>query len=120
MIRWSMRQLVALILAAVVAVGMSFSAVQASAMTAQMAVASDTGVSSHGGCQSCPDKGSDNGIKATPCGTVCIAPMVAMLPAIAGLVLSPEASPLIAARDPLLSGVTSRPTLDPPRSTDIA
>lgn len=117
--RWSARQLVALFLAVFVTVGMSLSAVQASDMTAKMAMASDMGASSHGGCDGCPGGGNDDGMKAMPCATVCVAPVLAVLPQVVGMVLVQRPGSPIVARVALLDGRASPPDPHPPRPTSI-
>lgn len=114
---WSARQILVLLLAVFVTTGMALSAIQASEMTAKMAVASDMGASGHDGCKSCPNGSGDNGVKAMTCGAVCVASVLAVLP---------QAAPVLAVPKPVafvadcshLHGRASSPDPYPPRSTD--
>lgn len=117
--RWSARQIVALLLTVFVTVGISLSVVQASDMAVKMAMASDMGASGHDGCQGCPGDGNDHGMKAMPCATICVAPVLAVLPQITGTVLVQKPGSLIAVRVTLLDGRALPPDPHPPRPTDI-
>lgn len=116
--RCSARKLVALLLAVFVTVGMSLSAVQASGMSAKMAMASDMLGSVHDGCPGCPTSGGNDGMKATACGIVCVAPVLAVLPEGASMaaVQKPASFPV---PEPLLRGRRAQPDPYPPRTTDI-
>ena len=79
MARWRLRQVFALALGLLVALGMSLSTVQASDMAVEKAMASDTGASGmagtgHGGCGGCDDGGS---AKDMSCAPACMAPVSA-------------------------------------------
>ncbi|EFI53379.1 MULTISPECIES: hypothetical protein [Afipia] len=117
--RWSATQLVALFLAVFVTVGMSLSAVQASDMTAKMAMASDMGAPGHNGCDCCPSGGNDNDMKAMPCAAFCVAPVLAVLPQVTGMALVQRPGSPIAARVALLNGRASPPGPHPPRPASI-
>ncbi|ETR79353.1 hypothetical protein X566_00115 [Afipia sp. P52-10] len=116
--RWSARKLVAMFLAVFVTVGMSLSAVQASGMSAQMAMASDMTGSAHDGCPGCPNGGGDDGMKAMVCGVVCAVPILAMLPEGASMPAAQKADSY-PARDAFLHGRRAPPDPYPPRTTDI-
>src|SRR5687767_11636908 len=78
----SARRLLTLLLAVLVTVSLSFSAVQASGMAfemAKMATMSGMDSSMSGHCQKCPGNG-DGAAMLTACGSVCVAPAMAMLP----------------------------------------
>jgi predicted metal-binding membrane protein len=78
MARWRLRQVFALTLGLLVALGMSLSAVQAGDMAAKMAMASGMTGSGHGDCGGCDDGGS---AKDMPCAPACMTPVsAAMLP----------------------------------------
>lgn len=102
--RWSVRQLLALLIAVSVAAGLGMSPVQASAMTVKMAATSDMGASgmdmpSHYGCSGCPDQIPDDG-KMTACPQACVGPSLAVLPggpALAVASPAPSFAPLPAA-----------------------
>ena len=114
---WSARQVFALFLAVFVTVGMSLSVVQATGMTVKMATASDMGASGHDGCQRCSTGGGD-GMKAMSCTTVCLAPVLAVLPQAAPVMLVHKPVSY-AVRYLLLHGRTSPPDPYPPRPTSI-
>lgn len=116
--RCSARKLVAMFLAVFVTVGMSLSAVQASGMSARMAMASDMAGSSHDGCQGCPT-GSDDGMKAMACGSICTAPALAVLPEQGASMPALQKPVPFAVRDPLRDGRLAPPDPHPPRTTDI-
>jgi hypothetical protein len=115
---WSVRQLVAILLAVFVTVGMSFSAAQATDMSVKMAMASDMGGSGHDGCQGCPAGGGDDGMKAMICTPTCIAPVLAILTQSEPVM--PVHQPVsFVARYLLLHGRTSPPDPYPPRFIHI-
>jgi hypothetical protein len=107
-----------LLLAVFIAAGMSLSIAQASSMTVKMLTMSEMGLSNQNGCQGCPDKPGDAGMKAMACGNICAAPVLAALPAMALVPASEKTAPF-AGRDPLLHGRTSPPDPHPPRTSDI-
>jgi hypothetical protein len=114
----SARQLVTLLLAVFVAVGMGLSAAQASGMAARMATMSDMAMPDHGDCQDCPDQPGDGGIKAMACGNVCAAPVIAPLPT-AAVIPDGEKPASVVAPDLSLDGRSLSPDPDPPRTSDI-
>ena len=114
----SVRQLVVLLLAAFVAVGMGLAVGQASGMAAKMAVMSEMAASDHGDCQDCPEQAADSAIKAMACGNVCAASVVAPLPIVALVPAGEKAAPF-SAGDLLLNGRVLLPDPDPPRTSDI-
>lgn len=118
MSRWSARQIVVLLLAVFVAVGLGLSAVQAGDMTVKMAMASDMADSSHEDCQGCPMDGGDDGAMAS-CSLACTAPVSALLPKAPTVATTSAPRPRLAAY-PVLSGRTARPDPYPPRSSDLA
>jgi hypothetical protein len=117
--RWLARQLIALLLTVFVTVGVSLSTVQASDMTVKMAMVSDMGAPGHGDCQGCPSGGNNDGMKAMPCATICVAPVLAVLPQVTAMALVQKPGSLMAVRVALLDGRASPPDPPPPRPTDI-
>jgi hypothetical protein len=111
------RQLVVMFLAVFVTVEMGLSVAQATDMTAKMAMASDMDGSGHDGCQGCP-AGGDNGMKAMTCTSICVAPVLAVLPQAEPVMLVHKPVSFIA-RYLLLHGRTSPPDPYPPRSINI-
>ncbi|MBN8998854.1 MAG: hypothetical protein J0H54_05510 [Rhizobiales bacterium] len=116
--RWSVRQILVLLLAVFVTAGMNLSAAQASEMTVKMVMASDMGVSGHDGCQGCPTGGGDDGMKAMACTSVCVAPVLAVPPQTAPTMIVQLAAsyPALA---PVLRGQAPAPGHYPPRTADI-
>lgn len=72
------RQAFALFLGILVTLGMSLSVVQAGDMATKMAMTSDMGASGHDGCNGCG--GDADGAKAMACMSVCVSPVLAVLP----------------------------------------
>lgn len=106
------RRLLALLLGVLVALGMSFSAVQASGMAVKMTIASDMSGSGQGGCSGCTD---DGGAQAGMCHPACTVAAVAVLPsgpvvATAQVLRLPPSSNLVS------SGRVSSPDPSPPRA----
>lgn len=117
--RWSIRHVFALLLAAFVAAGLSLSSVQASDMTVNMTMASDMGMSAGGDCAGCPGEGADDG-KMTGCPQVCIAPVLAIVPqglTAVVIVPTPHLTPMPSA---YLHGRSAVPDPYPPRSSRAA
>lgn len=116
--RWSVRQVLVLLLAVFVTAGMNLSAAQASDMTVKMAMASDMGASGHDGCPGCPTGGVDDGMKAVACASICVAQVLAVLPQMAPTTIALVAAsyPALA---PVLHGRVLEPDHYPPRTTDI-
>jgi len=113
--RARLRQIFALMLGFVVALGMSASAIQATDMAVKMTLASHIGAMDNPACDGC---GDGQGMKATSCGVVCVAPVVAALPQ-AVTVMRVDARELPIPIQPRLVGWTSSPDPRPPRSTDL-
>ena len=120
--RWSLRQLFGLVLAVLMAAGLSLSVAPASGLPAKttmdgmMPMAADMGGASHGDCGGCPTK--DDAAKAMVCGTMCSAPVLATAPLIAPVKLVEIRGPFTAP-EALRLGRTSRPDPYPPRPSDI-
>lgn len=112
--RWSLRQFLALFLAVFVTVGMSLSTVQASGMSAKMTMTSGMDVS---GCCGCPAGGS-GGMKAMSCASMCVAPVLAVFPQAAPLMLINRPASFTVL-NPLLRGKAATPDPYPPRPIDI-
>ncbi|MDH4989156.1 hypothetical protein QEZ47_27350 [Aminobacter anthyllidis] len=77
--RWSIRHVLALMFAVLLAAGASLSAAQANNMAIQMAMASNMGMPVAGDCTACPDQGADDG-KMTVCPQTCVGPVLALVP----------------------------------------
>ena len=106
------RRLFALLLGFVFALGISLSAVQASNMTVQMALASAMGVSGHDGCGGCTD---DHGAQSGTCQPACTVAAVGILPSVAVVAKSPVLQ-LPSPADLYSSGRASLPDPSPPRA----
>jgi hypothetical protein len=120
MIHFSARRVLTLLLAVLVTLSLSLSAVQASSMAsemAKMAVMSDMDSSMSGDCQKWPNKGNHAAVVGV-CGTVCVAPAAAVLPqdSPASVALAQIA---FQKRQSLLHGRTSPPDPYPPRFITI-
>jgi hypothetical protein len=116
MARWRLRQIFALALGLLVALGTSLSAAQAGDMAARMAMASDMAGSGHAGCGGCDDGGS---AKDMPCAPACIAPAsAATLPQ--GWSVTIRQTPDLSTR-PYLHRLGRAPAPDPtpPRPSDL-
>ena len=74
---WSTRKGLALLLAVFIAAGLSLSAVLASDMALKMSMSSSMDMA--GDCAGCPDEGPD-GSGVVPCPSVCMAPVLALVP----------------------------------------
>jgi hypothetical protein len=114
--RWSARQILALFLAVFVAVGTTLTTVQANTMTATMTMASGMGASGHDGCRDCP-KGCD-GMKSMVCASVCVAPVLTVLPQVAPMTFKHEPVRL-SMQELLHHGRTLVPDPPPPRPSNI-
>lgn len=133
MARLSPRQVFALLLAVFVAVGATVSAVQASTMAVNMAMApeagmtmtSKTGMTMPGmgaagdsDCKACLKDTGDTG-NPMHCPPTCIAPVLAVLP-LEFVALTVVRAPLPSAPPtPFLHGLSSLPDPFPPKSTDL-
>jgi hypothetical protein len=136
MARLSPRHVFALLLAVLVTVGVSLSAVQADIMAvamtsdAGMAIASETGMTSEtvmtmagmaadSDCKACL-KGTGDSANPMHCPPTCVAPVLAVLP-LEVAVMAAIPAPLPSARPtPLPSGRSSAPDPSPPRSSALA
>ncbi|MGL4287290.1 MAG: hypothetical protein ACRCVA_13160 [Phreatobacter sp.] len=115
--RWATRRLVCLFLAVFITGAMGLSVVQASDMTAKMAIVSEMGASGQNSCQGCP-AGGDDGTTAMACAPGCVVPLLAVLPQTAPLMLG-DKPVSVAARQPLFRGRTLPPDPHPPRAADV-
>lgn len=114
--RRSAFKLFRLILAVLMAAGLSVSAARAG-YSPMPAMVMDMGVAAHGPCHGCP-MGDGVAHKAAVCGSVCPAPILAVAPEIAeGLQL--RAAPLFAWPQSPLRGRTSPPEPYPPKPSRI-
>ncbi len=95
---------------------MSLSVAQASSMAAKMATMAEMAMSDHGDCQDCPDQ--TGAMKAMPCGKLCAAPVVALLPTAMHVPAGDNPAP-VAARELLLFGSVWPPDPAPPRTFDV-
>lgn len=111
--RWTPRQLIALILGVLFALGVSLSAVQAADMAAKMtAAAMDAAAADrcNGGCG-----GDDNAMSAGSCVMVCPNSVQAVVPAVGPVVMHvPREAPPIS--ESASAGRSSRPDPYPPKS----
>jgi len=120
MIHSSARRLLTFMLAVFVTLGLSLFTVEAGSVAsemAKMAAMSDMKSSMSGTCQKCASK-SDHAAMVTACGTICVAPAVAIsqqesLPAFA------LAQIYFPSRPSLLHGLASPPDPYPPRPNTI-
>lgn len=117
MTRWSVRQALVLLLAVFVTLSMSLSAIHASGMMPAMAKMTIAGGSGHDGCEECADSGA-SGAKVIACGSVCVAPAIAMLPQDFSAAFA-QASPTVVKRCSLLHGRTPAPDPYPPKPADL-
>lgn len=116
MSRWSRHPIFVLLLGALLALGLSLSAIQASDMAAKMATVSDMGdMAAQTGCESC---GDDSTASGTACLSVCAAPVIAIgsppVPA-----LSAPTSGHVSHRYFFSLGRTVAPDPRPPRSSAL-
>lgn len=88
-------------------------------MTAKIATMSEMDMSMQGGCKDCPDQPRDGSMKVMACGNVCVAPVLATLPAAEVPVLVGGRAASFVAGDPLLHGRATPPDPYPPRTSDI-
>jgi len=108
-----LRQVVALILGIVFALGTSTSVVSATSMAVKMAVACDSGAMAGDKCDGCGDSGC--GMTATDCAATMCTPLIAMVPQTLSMIgLGLQRLPL-AARTALI-GWPSSPDPHPPRT----
>ncbi len=109
------RRFLVLMLGAILALGMSLSAVRAGEMPVKMSMMAAAGMTGH--CKACGDK--DGAAKVTaPCTIGCAAPVLAVIPQTAPMKLVHERASL-PEQDPLVLGRISSPDPDPPRSDNL-
>jgi hypothetical protein len=113
MTNWPVRQVIALVLAVFVTLGLSLSVVQANDMAVKMAMTSDMGVSGHGECHGC-DAGMT---KSMVCAVAC--PVSAAVPHVGPVAEISTPTKLALPRMALLLGSASPLDPYPPRSIDI-
>lgn len=116
MTNWSVRQILAIVLAVFVTVGVSLSVVQASDMAIKMATTSDMGASGHGDCNGCGD--NDAG-KAKPMVCTIACPVFAALPQVDPVAEISTPTKLALPKTPLLLGSIASLDPYPPRSINI-
>jgi hypothetical protein len=112
------RQFLALLIAVVVTAGLSTSAIQANDMAIQMAIATDMGMQSEGGCSDCPDQNTDNG-KTTACSQACVAPVLAIAPQFPVVMPFPPVPGAVAMQYSLLHGRDAGPDPYPPKTSSF-
>jgi hypothetical protein len=115
---WPTGKVFALLLAAFVAVGLSFSAVQTSDMAVKMGMMSGMDMSG-GDCGGCPDKAPD-GKGMAACASVCVVPVVALTPQVPSTEIAHSLPRLSPPLYPALHGRHAPPDPYPPRSSDLA
>jgi hypothetical protein len=114
--RWPLRQVLALMLGVLLALGMSLSAVQASDMALAMAA---TGGAGSDDCSSgCGGDDGGKDAKAMTCAAVCIPPAVAVLAPTPSVAFDHTAN-VQSEPDSLLPDWASSPDPYPPRSIDL-
>lgn len=107
------RQIYVLMLGLLVALGMSFSIVQASNMAAGMTMAGQqVSGSGMGACGACKD--GPTGAKVMVCDAACAAPANATVPQLTTLLVQKAVDPALS-QSPILSGWTSSPNPHPPK-----
>jgi hypothetical protein len=115
---WSIRQILVLVLAVFVTVGIGASVVQASTMAAKMTMASDMGVSSHKDCHDC-DGGDTGKMKPMVCTVTCVTPVSIAAPHVGPVAITVASVKHVLPRAPLWLGSTSPPDPYPPRNLEI-
>lgn len=126
----SPKHVIVMLLAVFLTAGLSFSAAQASVMSAKMTmmtgsgmtmpadVGTATGSAMNGDCKACLKGASDNG-NPIHCAPVCVAPVLAVLPQVLAIRVVPRAQQPSALPAPFLRGRSSVPDPFPPRPTDL-
>ncbi|RTL91474.1 hypothetical protein EJV44_19650 [Ancylobacter aquaticus] len=114
---WSLRRVLALLLAVLVTAGMNLSMAHASDVAAKRVATADVGVSAYDGCQGCPN-GGDHGMKAAACAALCATPVLAVLPQEAPAPAL-QRTVSFAVHSLLLHGMALPPDPYPPRPTYI-
>jgi hypothetical protein len=117
MIVWSVRQIFALLLAVLVATGLSLSVTEAGNAPMKMSMGSAMTASGHEHCHDC--NGDAGKAKAVTCAPVCAASTFATLPQVAPVAVTEIVTTLAPPEDEFLVGVRSPPDPYPPRSADI-
>lgn len=113
-----LRQMVALVLGIVFALGTSASVVSATSMTMKMALGCDSGAMANNNCDGCGDKGC--GMAATDCAATVCSPVVAMAPQISFTgYWGPQRRPSLT-KWPALVGRPLSPDPYPPRIRDFS
>ncbi len=112
--RWSIRHVLALMFAVLLAAGASLSAAQANNMAIQMAMASNMGMPVAGDCTACPDQGADDG-KMTVCPQTCVGPVLALVPLNLAAVMVAPALDMMPLPSPHLHGRAAMPDPYPPK-----
>jgi hypothetical protein len=108
------RRLFVILLATFVTLGLSLSSVQASIRHVEMTMSGGMDMPDHPDCPNCKDQAA----KAMTCGTVCVAPVLAVLPATALNILDLQNSVAAIWTDFLYSRSVP-PDPYPPRPTSI-
>jgi hypothetical protein len=130
----SPKQILALLLAVLVAAGLSASVVRANGMAVTMAMTHDmnaammpdmgaarTAAMSHaddGGCAACP-KGLGDNASPMHCPPACAVPVVAVLPQELAVTMIGQMAPLFSSQYALLHGRNALPDPSPPRPSDL-
>jgi hypothetical protein len=115
---WSSRQFIALFLGVFLALGMSLSAVQASDMAVQMAMAGDVDMSGQGDCDGCGGSGDDSVDAVTCSPMLSCSGMAALLSAAGGLVAT-QTIKQVAPVSSVARDLTAPPDPYPPRSLNL-
>jgi hypothetical protein len=132
MTAWSPKQILVLLLAALVTAGLGFAAVQANGMSVKMAMMSDDGITAppnnsmammpdvggNGDCDACAGGASDHG-NQMPCSPVCVSPALAVLPQLQALAAILRTPQMPVSRLALLHGRNSLPDPSPPKPSDL-
>ena len=119
MTRWSLRQVLLLLLAVFVTTGMGLSVVRANGMALKMAMPSDMSAGGNDHCNTCPDGAGKSGAKTAPCAmSLCQALLAADQHETAPTIMTPAAA-ICLPSFALLHGRALRPDPRPPRPSDI-
>lgn len=115
---WSSRQFIALFLGGFLALSMSLSAVHASEMAVQMAMAGDADMSGQGDCDGCGGRGDDSVDAVTCSPMLSCSGMAALLPA-AGVLTVSQTIKQVAPVSGVARDLTAPPDPYPPRSLSL-
>lgn len=132
MARWSPKHVLVMLLAVFLTAGLSLSAAQASVMSARMTMMTGSGMTmptdvgmakksdtaTNGDCKACLKGAGDNG-NPVYCPTVCVAPVLAVLPQGLTMTMVLRAQQPSAHPAPYLHGRSSAPDPFPPRPSDL-